>query len=52
MTAYSEVDCGGTAVDGGTIPLGFEDGPCEEIVVEVGSATVSAGGQSASFACV
>ena len=50
--AYSEVGCWGTAVDGGTIPFDFEDGPCKEILVEVGSATVSAGGQSASFACV
>ncbi len=44
VTAYTEPKCAGTAVDAGTIPLDFEDGPCQEIVVETGSASVAAGG--------
>lgn len=50
LTAYTKKDCAGTAVDGGTIPLDYTDGPCKEIVVKVGS--LSVGGQSGSFACV
>ncbi len=51
VTAYTAPKCAGTAVGAGTIPLDYEDGPCQEIVVETATG-VSAGGQSASFACV
>ena len=42
VTAYTQPNCAGTAVDAGTIPADYFDGACQEIV----------GGQSASFACV
>ena len=42
VTAYTEPNCAGTAVDAGTIPADYFDGPCQEIV----------DGQSAFFTCV
>ena len=42
VTAYTQPNCEGTAVDAGTIPADYFDGPCQEIL----------DGQSASFACV
>ena len=52
VTAYTEENCEGTAVDAGEIPADYFDGPCQEIVVEVDGTSVSVGGYSASFACV
>lgn len=52
VMAYPKQKCGATVVDAGTISLNYEDGPCMEIVLEVNGGSVSAGGQSASFACV
>ena len=42
VTAYTQRNCLGTAVDAGTIPTDYFAGACQEIV----------DGQSASFACI
>ena len=43
VTAYTTPKCAGTTVGAGTIPLNYEDGPCQEIVIETATG-VSADG--------
>ncbi len=54
ITAYSGMDCSGTAVSAGTLPAGTatgDPGACTDIVIKSANGGVTVGGRSAKFVC-